>query len=308
MRDTSHISGQRMKRVLLILSASLMMATGRGESLRELYAAQGTLLLTHLRTAPFPHPERAKGHEYQGKFYDVAGHYSNDTVAIFIPKGFRQTGEVDFVVHFHGWLNNVEAVLRHYELIEQLVASRRNAVLVVPQGPYNAPDSFGGKLEDLNGFARFMKEVANCLTQTSAVKFRPFSIGNIILSGHSGGYHVISSILERGGCAEQVKEVWLFDALYGQTDKFLAWWDKCHGRLLDIYTEHGGTKEETENLMRTLKQRDIPLIAGKEAGISASDLSRNRLLFLYSDLAHDEVVHKHRCFQQFLSTSVLQRQ
>jgi len=67
------------------------------------------------------------------------------------PKGFSKNGRVDFVVHFHGWKNHVEAVLRHYQLIEQLMASRRNAVLVIPQGPCDAPDSFGGKLEDPGG-------------------------------------------------------------------------------------------------------------------------------------------------------------
>jgi len=64
------------------------------------------------------------------------------------------------------------------------------------------------------------------------------------LSGHSGGYQVIASILDHGGLTNTLKEVWLFDALYARTDKFLASWDKSHGRLIDIYTEHGGTREE----------------------------------------------------------------
>jgi hypothetical protein len=59
-------------------------------------------------------------------------------------------------------------------------------------------------------------------------------------------------------------EVWLFDALYAGTDKFLAWLDQYHGRLLNLYTEHGGTKEETERLMATLKQRGKSCFAGKK--------------------------------------------
>jgi len=269
------------------------------------YADQGELLLAHLASAPFPHPQRSQGHKYKDQFYAAAEHYSNDTVAIFIPKGFRETGHIDFVVHFHGWRNNVEAVLGRYQLIEQLVASGRNAVLVVPQGPCNAPDSFGGKLEDRGGFARFMEEVAGTLRQKSALKLKPFTLGGIILSGHSGGYQVISSILEQGGLTGQVKEVWLFDALYARTDKFLTWWDQSHGRLIDLYTEHGGTREETEQLMATLKQRGISFFAAKEADTTPANLRQERLLFLCSDLAHDDVIDKHKAFEQFLTTSFL---
>jgi hypothetical protein len=296
---------RRMKRVLGFLLPVLVAATVRSEPLTESYAAQGILLLEHLSSAPFPHFLRAHGHEYDGKLYDAAGHYSDDTVAIFIPKGFSQNGRVDFVVHFHGWKNHVETVLRHYQLTEQLVASRRNAVLVVPQGPFDAPDSFGGKLEDSGGFARFINEVSERLQKNPVVKLKSFTVRNIILSGHSGGYQVISSILDRGGLSSHVKEVWLFDALYARTDKFLAWWDKSHGRLINIYTDHGGTKPETEQMMGMLKERGIPFLTSKESEITGDDLRRNRLIFMHSDLAHDDVVNEHHSFEQFLATSIL---
>src|SRR5205807_5267575 len=131
-----------MKRVLAFVLPVLVAAAVRSDPLPDLYAPQGTLLLEHLASAPFPHPQRANGNEYDGKFYAAAAHYSDDTVPIFIQKGFSQNDRVDFVVHFHGWKTHVESVLRHYQLIEQLAASRRNAVLVIPQGPCDAPDSF----------------------------------------------------------------------------------------------------------------------------------------------------------------------
>src|SRR5437660_5708629 len=114
-----------MKRFLLLLVSCLMLksATQAG-SLAEQYASQGELLLVHLASAPFPHPLRAQGHKYKEQFFSAAEHYSNDTVAIFIPKGFRAAEKLDFIVHFHGWQNNVEHVLERYKLIEQMVASR----------------------------------------------------------------------------------------------------------------------------------------------------------------------------------------
>lgn len=288
--------------VMAFLTACLI---ARGEALQEQFRSQGELVLVHLASAPFPHPQRAEGHKYKDQFFSAAEHYSNDTVAIFIPKGFRETGAIDFVVHFHGWQNNVEGVLKRYQLIEQLIASKRNAVLVVPQGPYNASDSFGGKLEDKDGFARFMKDVSDSLREKAALTNKTFDLGKIILSGHSGGYEVISSIVEHGGLTGQIKEVWLFDALYARTEKFLGWWDKSQGRLIDIYTEHGGTKGETENLMTTLKQRGTALFAGKDTEVSPANLRENRIIFLYSDLAHNDVIDKRKTFEQFLETSCL---
>jgi hypothetical protein len=288
---------------LLILACTVLCS--HAESLPQRYADSGELIVTLLASAPFPHPQRAEGHKYKNELFPAQEHYTDNTVGIFIPKGFRETGEIDFVIHFHGWKNNVEGVLPQFKLIEQLGDSGRNAVLVVPQGPRDAPDSFGGKLEDPEGFRRFMNEVVETLRQQSALKNKRFSIGQIVLSGHSGGYQVISSIVACGGLTDHVREVWLFDALYARTDQFLSWYDTQHGRLLDIYTEHGGTKSETEHLMTTLKQRGAKFFAGKESETKPVDLEQNKLVFLFTDLPHNDVVEKHQTFRDFLKTSCL---
>ena len=287
--------------ILLLLGCGTLPV--RGETLSERYAGSGQLIVTQLVSAPFPHPKRAAGHTYQNKLYQATEHYSDNTVAIFILKGFRETGQVDFVVHFHGWKNNVAGVLGQYKLIEQLVESGRNAVLVVPQGPRDAPDSFGGKLEDPEGFKRLMADVVGTLRQQSALKKKDFAIGQIILSGHSGGFEVMAELLDRGGLAEQVREVWLFDALYGRTDKFLVWIDRHQGRFIDLYTEHGGTKAETEKLMALLKKRGTAFFAGREGEAKPVDLQTNKQVFLFSDLPHNDVVHKRNEFSEFLKTS-----
>lgn len=291
-----------MNRLLvLLLGCNALVVCG--ESLPERYAGQGELILARLASAPFPHPKRAEGHQYKNQFFPAGEHYSDNTVAIFIPKGFRETGKIDFVVHFHGWKNQVEGVLSRYRLIEQLVESQCNAVLIVPQGPRNAPDSFGGKLEDADGFKRFMAEVVQTLRQKSALTNKEFALGQILLSGHSGGYGVISAIVDRGGLAEHLREVWLFDALYAQTDKFLAWMDRKQGRFIDIYTDNGGTKTETERLMARLKERRAAFFTSEETAAKLADFRQNRLIFLHTDLPHNDVVHKRNQFRDYLQTS-----
>jgi hypothetical protein len=283
------------------------LCSSRAATLSTNYADEGELIITQLDSAPFPHPKRAEGHKYKDKLYEAKEHYSDNSVGIFIPKGFRETGQIDLVVHFHGWNNNVRDVLHQYKLIDQLIDSGRNAVLVVPQGPRDASDSFGGKLEDPDGFKRFINDVAETLRQKSALKQKDFKINRIILSGHSGGYQVISAILDHGGLPDPIAEVWLFDALYAQTDKFLAWVALEKGRFVNIYTDHGGTKDETEQMMTALKQRGTALFMGKEGEATPSDLRTNRVLFLHTDLDHNDVVAKHQTFRDFLKTSCLQK-
>ena len=127
----------------------------------------------------------------------------------------------------------------------------------------------------------------------------------MVLSAHSGGYQVVSSILDRGGLNEHVKEVWLFDALYAQADKFLAWSDKGGRRFINIYTENGGTKGETEQMMATLKQRGSAFLMGRESEMESARLRTNDLIFLYSDLAHNDVIDRRSTFRDFLRTSCL---
>ena len=265
----------------------------------------GELLLVPFASAAFPHPERSNGHKYKDQFFSAQEHYSDNTVGIFIPRNFRETGSIDFVIHFHGWKNHVAEVLRQYELAEQLIESGRNAILVVPQGPRDASDSFGGKLEDPDGFKRFVAELIATLREKSGLTNKEFSLGRIILSGHSGGYQVISSILDHGGLTDHIKEVWLFDGLYARTEKFIAWSNKGSGRFTNLYTDNGGTKAETERMMATLKEGGSRFLAANDSEIGLPELRTNKLVFLHTQLGHNDVLNKGRAFRDFLSTSFL---
>lgn len=290
-----------------ILFATLLttIATADAQPLEQLYSPHGTLLLTQFVSAPFPHPSRAAGRKYKEEFYPADKHYSDSTVALFIPKHFHDTGKTDFIVHFHGWRNTVGGTLQQYKLIEQLLDSGKNAVLVVPEGPYNAPDSAGGKLEDPDGFKHFVEEAMATLKQGGFLK-KDSALGDIILSGHSGGYLIMSAIVDRGGLTSQVKEVWLFDALYAQGDKFLAWSKQPGSRLLNIYTDSGGTKARTEEMMATLKERGSNILATTDTQVTAPELRTNKFVFLHTDLGHNDVVEQRKTFHEFLKTSCLQ--
>ena len=270
------------------------------------YAQFGTLIVTQFVNAPFPHPARANGHTYHGELFSAREHYSNSTVAMFVSKDFRPADKVDFIIHFHGWRHEVAGTLEQYQLIQQFAASGKSAILIVPQGPYMAPDSFGGKLEDTNGFVRFMDEAVEKLRASGALGSSPVQVGNIILSCHSGGYEVVAAILDHGGLADKIREVWLFDALYAGTENFVAWQKNQNGRLLDIYTDHGGTKDETEKLLAAYQSNGVELFAAEDNAANLEALRTNKLVFLHTDLAHDDVIASHHTFEKCIQSSCLQ--
>jgi hypothetical protein len=285
-----------------IISISLTQLSP-SQSITDRYKSFGEMYITQFSSAPFPHPKRLNGHIYNNQSFSAEEHYSDSSVAIFIPKGFKPTEPINFVVYFHGWNNNIDSACAEYKLIEQFSESKKNAIFVFPEGPKNAPDSFGGKLEEKNGLKNLLNDVLKFLTNKEKIKTE--NIGNIILAGHSGAYHVISNCLMHGGLTRQISEVILFDALYGQTEKFLHWITNFNGRFIDIYTDYGGTKEETEHLMKILDTGKILYFKTEESKLEINDLKNNRLIFIHTDLNHNEVIAKRNQFMNYLKATNL---
>ena len=159
-------------------------------------------------------------------------------------------------------------------------------------------------LEDENGFRNLINEIVEILYQKKIIRSK--LIGNIILSGHSGGYHVISYILMRGGLTENIKEVFLFDGLYGQIEKYTYWLDHYDGKFINIFTQNGGTKEESENLMECFDAWNMRYIFKIESELSSNDLKNNRIIFIYTDLEHNDVISARSQFMKFLKASCLE--
>jgi hypothetical protein len=281
----------------------LFISISSAQQLTERYAHLGEMFVPQFSSAPFPHADRVNGRLYNNQTFSAKDHYSDSSVAIFIPKGFKPGKTIDLVVYFHGWNNNIDSACAQYKLIEQFSESKKNALFVFPEGPKDSPDSFGGRLEETDGLKKLGTDVLNYLIKERKIKSG--KIGNIILAGHSGAYRVISFCLMCGGVTKNISDVILFDALYGQTEKFSYWIDHYKGRFVDIYTDSGGTKYESESLMADLKGWGVSYLTKEEKDISISDLKKNRLIFIHSDLTHNEVVVAKKQFRDYLSTSKL---
>ena len=251
----------------------------------------------------FPEAKRLNGYNYDSGFFDFSTHYKDSSVLMVVPDQFQiNDNSVDIVFWFHGWHNNIDTALSYYHLASQFIAGKKNAVLILAEAARNAPDSYGGKLEQPNTFGWLLQDVMKELQKNKIIP-SSCKAGNIILAGHSGAYRVIAYMLQNGGV--DVKEVDLFDALYSETDKFMQWVKKnTANKFINFYTNTGGgTDEVSVKMMNELNEQKISFLFSEENNMSTSLLSSSRIIFIHSTRQHNDIIFNPDNFRLFLESS-----
>ena len=220
----------------------------------------GVQAIVSLPSAPFPHPGKP---------------YGDPSVWVFVPAGAARAAAVDVVVHYHGFESRLETTVPGYRLVEQVVESGRDTVLVVPQGPVMARDGDFGKLMEPEGLQRLLTDVLAVLPRDGLA---PPKLGGLTLSAHSGGYRAVARALEHGGAP--VQRVLLFDALYGDVDTF-AEFAREGGQLRSVHTPRGGTRGANLQLRQALLAAGRPVSDAPDGSgtvILATDLDHSGCL------------------------------
>lgn len=231
----------------------------------------GSWLIYRSPFAPFPHKDRMDGFtRNDGTFYPYTPHYSDSSIVIFVPKHFTETSDgTNLIVHFHGHMNENMISLERYNMPQAMIAQKTNALLVLPQGPYRARDSFGGKMEDDGGLKRMLEDVLATMVKEEVVKSP--KLNKLIISAHSGGYRPTAFVLDRGGLTQNITNVFLFDAFYGNHDYFRQFLSKSGASLSGAYTEH-------------LKREHVEFRKG------LAPVQRERVRFTPTRVQHEELV------------------
>lgn len=179
-------------------------------------------------------------------------------VGVYLPSGFRPGSKTDVVLYLHGHkspcgMSSSASIKTYWEnqqflLREKMESARKNVILVAPTlGPKSEP----GWLAQQGGFDRFWGKVLDGLKQQQLLPANA-TLGNVLLSGHSGAGTYMQKIV---GLPDQsiqnIREVWLFDALYfgkrkGNTADYLinkwASWAKQNPKVL-IYSHYQNNGE-----------------------------------------------------------------
>ncbi len=172
--------------------------------------------------------------------------YTDPSVRVFLATGYRDRGEQDLVVHFHGFDTTVASTLTDKLFQQHVYASGSNAVLVVPQGPVNAADGDFGKLMMPGGLARLLTEVLVVLYRDGKISY-PVP-GELVLTSHSGGYQAVAYNLGTASMAPAVKQVDLFDSLYGFDSTYEAFALAAGTVFRSNYTAGGGTLTDNQDV------------------------------------------------------------
>jgi hypothetical protein len=181
--------------------------------------------------------------------------FVDPSVHVFLPEGYRERGTQDLVVHFHGWGTTVDATLADHRYREHLYASGANAVLVVPQGPVNAPSGDFGKLMVPGGLAALAREVIVLLYREGRIQYPV--LGDVVLTSHSGGYKAVATNLDPKSLGPPVAQVDLFDSLYGYQSTYESF-ALGGGLLRSNYTANGGTVAANQEVASWLAANGVP--------------------------------------------------
>lgn len=185
-----------------------------------------------LPTAPFPDPSAA---------------YTDASVRIFVPEGYRDRGAQDVVLHFHGHNTTLASTLAGHRYEQHVCASGVNAVLVLPQGPVNAASGNFGKLMTPSKTVLFLAQVLEVLYRDGRIH-APV-LDSVTLTSHSGGYQAVA--LNVASSAVPTRQVNLFDSLYGYSSTYQAFAESGRPFRSD-YTSGGGTLANNQSLAQTL--------------------------------------------------------
>jgi hypothetical protein len=271
--------------------------------------SRGTTCWLSLENAPFPAPS--------------AG-YRDDTVIVFVPSHYRYDYDDDdegvaALVHLHGHSTTAERAMTAHELREQLADSRQNAILILPQLAVMAADSSCGKLETSGGLARLVSEaiVTTAHEGRGALGDARFPVharrGTVCVSAHSGGFHAAACALRVGGL--DVRETYLFDALYAEVETFRDWVMARKGaslhrrhKLVSFFIDGTSTDANSSALRAQLDHAGV-LTASElqEGALSRHELSHAEAVFVHTSLYHSNVTWETNALRDCLYASALPR-
>jgi hypothetical protein len=291
-----------------LLSATAFAQSGGADGRARLKAqardSLGTTLVLGVPQAPFA----GLGH-------------GDDSVIVFVPDKYRFRAEegLSALVHFHGHNSSAERAIAAHALREQLVDSRQNAILVVPQLALFAADSSCGKLASPGAFGRLLggavsnaARLGRATLGDSRFPERP-RLGRVCLSAHSGGYHAAACSLRQGGV--DVSETYLFDALYAESEVFRDWVlarrsDPAPSRhKLVSYFTVGAATETLNNGLRACLERSGVRVSEelREGELSRRSLSHASAVFVRTEVAHSSVTWETNALRDVLYASMLPR-
>ena len=201
--------------------------------------------------------------------------YSDRRVLLHIPKGFDPRRPALMVVFFHGNEATLTRDVRNrQEVPRQVTESGLNAVLVAPQFAVNALDSSAGRFWQPGVFGEFIDEAVERLTQLYGDERArgAFHGAPVVITAYSGGYNPAAFAVHSGRVDARLRGVVLFDALFGDFDKFADWLAKRPAAFF-VSTFGKAARDENALLQRMLTERGVRFQTSLPANLTRGSVS-----------------------------------
>lgn len=236
---------------------------------------------------------------------------NHPSVVAVVPHGFHATKPLPVVIWLHGLGNCALNVVRDddsectpgagtrtsFGLATTLGASRRNALLIVPEIGFDSASDDPGSLAVPGGLRALLAETLHDLKPIVG----PLTVDDldpIILAAHSAAWRASSAILEAGDV--RVTELWELDSLFGGIPDFVGWirMDLSsfvgvppERRFVTVYTDL--TDANSINLAETAEIDWLPdagaVLDDRGTDQVPDDALRVGVVFKRSELEHSEL-------------------
>lgn len=143
-------------------------------------------------------------------------HWRVDTdrgpIHVFTPEKYN-AATAGIVIYIHGYFNNVDEAWRDHKLAEQLVATNKQALFIVPEAPQGIDDEVRWPSPG---------DLLRAVKRKTGLAIPP---GPLVVVGHSGAYRTIVPWLDYRPLANVI----LLDAFYGNEEDYARWLDQAKG-------------------------------------------------------------------------------
>ena len=215
--------------------------------------------------------------------------YNDRHVLIAAGDGFDPRRPGALVVFFHGnQATLARDVLERQQTARQLAQSDLNGVLVAPQLAVDAADSSAGNFWRPGAFAQFLDEaeakLAELYPNTPRAAFRRMPV---VIVAYSGGYMPAAYSLAVGGAGDRIRGAVLFDALYGEEDKFAHWVEGARYSAFFVSAYSSSSRYGNVSLRARLERDGVAVQSGVPDGLRAGTVA-----FIDSgDVRHEDFVN-----------------
>ena len=190
---------------------------------------------------------------------------------VHAPPGFDAAQPLHLVVFLHGYMACARMLLEDDPVVcrpgeppmpgrglgRAHDAAGKGTLFVVAQLAFLQATGKPGCFQEAGCFRAFLEETLAALPSTRMPRRKTLGdVASITLVAHSAGYEAALAILEHGQVDALIRDVVLFDALYGEEQRYLAWFaSHPQARLLSVHLRGGRPAKNSAKLLRSAQRR-----------------------------------------------------